>query len=226
MCRRPVVVALSGMDGAGKSTISRTIIHDLDEAGITAHGVWTRIGLRGRGLERIAKVGRRVFSAPHHAAGGDEDRGMPSGPRAARHGVSGWAWMSALTVSFLWNISLQYIRGLRADVVIFDRHLVDTMVTLDVLYEGASTLAHRTVIARLLPTPDLSYFLDVPASIARSRKPDDIFEERALRRQRDAYYAHLPTDGTVCRLDATRTVEDLTDTITAAIVERFEPRHR
>lgn len=194
------VIALSGVDGAGKSTVAGLLARDLGRLGIQSTIVWTRPGMRLKSLDRLARWVKHLFrqeAAPgigKVAAGKGEDL-------ASRRGVVGWAWALLVTLSFLWDMRKRHRRA--RGVVIFDRHLLDALVTLDFAYRGVDLRLHRSLVRRLLPKADFTAYLQVPAELAVARKQDDLFGELAVRDQLDVYSARLPQIKGIRVLDGT-----------------------
>jgi thymidylate kinase len=178
------VVALSGVDGSGKSTTARRLAADLRAAGIPVAAVWTRPGM-GLGplviMARLLKRLARNESAPAL-------REMASGPDArppSRRGAVGWVWTLAVTLAFLADVWHQHLRA--SGVVLYDRHLLDALATLEVLYRGTGLGLSCALVRRLLPRADVTLYLRVPAEVAWARKPDEAFQEYAVHAQVAVY---------------------------------------
>ena len=209
--RPRLVIAISGVDGAGKSTLSSLIVRQMEQAGVPACRVWARPGMRGRWLNSVSRVGRRLFGRNPVPKELQVARGMPLGPRASRQGIIGWTWVTLLTFRFLATTLRQHIEG--RGVLVYDRHVLDALATFDTVYEGVDTRMHRAVVRRVFPKPALSLYLDVPAEVARARKPEDIFEEVAIRRQLERYEVHSAGFESLYRLDACSPTEELAATV-------------
>lgn len=190
--RRRVVVALSGVDGAGKSTLARVLVDDLRRAGVPATVVWSRPGMRLGLLAGVAKVAKRALGERPEPGVRSVAAGDTRVPRS-RQGALGLLWATAVVASYVADSWRFHIAA--QGVVVYDRHAVDAAVTLDVLYGGLDLRAHRAAVNRLLPRPDVHVYLDVPADVAVARKPGDTIGERAVHRQLERYgdlVAHAP----------------------------------
>jgi len=215
--RPRLVVALSGVDGSGKSTMSRLVTRNLDAAGVPVSRVWARPGMAIGWLDGLARTAKRLLkqdSAPGMArvAGG-----TPAGELVSRRGVLGWTWATLVTLSFIVNVRRQQLRG--RGVVLYDRHLLDALVTLDFVYEGVDLRMHRALIRRGLPKPFLSVYLDVPTEVAVARKPEDMFGEYAVRRQLESYEARRKEIEGLLRLDGHRPADELAEVVTRWLAE-------
>src|ERR671916_3111550 len=94
MRRRPgpaPLIALSGMDGAGKSTAAGAIIDRLREAGYPVKPMWHRLGDMAA-LDRVAGPVKRV-TRPRRRVAGSVEEGV-----ARRRGPIAWTWVLVVTL--------------------------------------------------------------------------------------------------------------------------------
>lgn len=232
---RTTVVALSGLDGSGKSTQVHNLQAALDRLGHEAEVEWTKIArdALSRSLGRWAKgaIGRSPLASrldgddePHASApdagAGETDgevRAYPDGvapppPDAGkrlrhRSRLLTWAW--ALVIAL--GNGIDHRRAVRRHagrIVICDRYVLDTLVHLHFRYGDDLPLwLHRRIVRWLSPRPAAAFFLDVPAEVARARKPEQyLTSELVVIRER--YHRHAPEAGAVV-LDGTRPVEEV-----------------
>lgn len=203
--RPRLVIALSGVDGAGKSTVAGTLIESLNLMGISASRVWTRPGM---GRIPFAGLRRRVKRAFGEGGTGVGLRSTdPEARLRTRGGVLGWVWSLVVTLSYLIGVWRQHLQG--DGIVVYDRHRPDALVTLDLIYGGASLGLQRALVSRLLPEADLAILLDIPAEIAFGRKPGDMFSKEALRRQVTDYRRRASEDPDLEVLDGQASVSAL-----------------
>jgi thymidylate kinase len=179
-------VALSGVDGSGKSTLGESLTADLDAAGVPVTRVWTRPGMSLKVLDSLARFvkrasGQKASPGIRTVAQGGEVR--------SRKGVVGWLWAVAITISFLADVRGQYRRA--KAVVVFDRHLADALVTLDFAYGGVNLSLQRWLVRRWLPRADATIYLQVDADESVRRKPDEVFGRHAVERQLELYDRYL-----------------------------------
>jgi len=202
--RRRLAIGLSGVDGAGKSTLAHELSGALSRAGVPATVVWSRPGMGLGPLERLA-------------------RRAAAGERAAvrsRRGALGWTWGLVVVSAHLVDVWRQH---LAADgVVIHDRHAIDAHVTLDVLYADHGLRLQHRLIDVMLPRVACSVHVDVPPEVAVSRKPGDVIGELAVREQLDAYRRRLAPDA--LRLDGTRPVSENVERVLRSLVGAAEVR--
>ena len=203
--RPKVVLGFSGVDGSGKSTLTRAIAATLQSCGVPSSIVWSRPGMRLGPLDRVAKVLRRA------SGGGDEPgvRAVAVGRTdvASRRGLVGAVWSLLVTIAFVIDVRRQHARA--RGVVIYDRHLIDALVTLDFVYGGASLRIPRLLVTRLLPRAHHRFYVEVSEDVAVARKPDDTFGRHAVRTQLEAYAAKLAEANDVVVLDGTAPLDAL-----------------
>jgi hypothetical protein len=162
-----------------------------------------RIGLLG-GLGRLAK---RVLRQDRSAGVQRIGRGEAAAEVASRRGLVGWVWALMVTLSFVGQVRREHREG--RGVLLYDRHLLDALVTLDVVYEGVNLGVHRALIRRLVPRADLTLLLSVPSATALARKPEDMFVLAVLDRQARRYAARRTEAPALRELDGTRPAEEL-----------------
>jgi thymidylate kinase len=214
--RRRVAVAISGVDGAGKSTLVRALQEDLEAAGVPVATVWTRPGLDLKLLERVARVAKRVLGQKPSPGIRDAAQGR-AGDLRSRRGAVGWAWSLLVTTAFLRRVRRDF-RRLRG-VVLFDRHLADALATLEFAYEGVNLTVHRALVRRLLPPAALTVFLHVDVDTAVARKPGDVIGTHAVARQLEVYESVLDEVRGVVKLDSGRPPEELSFQVFKALAE-------
>ncbi|MDP8899840.1 MAG: hypothetical protein M3N33_01570 [Actinomycetota bacterium] len=185
LLRPRFVVAVSAVDGAGKSTVCRLVAASLERAGVPATVVWTRPGMRMEWLERPVRIVKRWLGQGARPAVEAIAAGQDVADVASRRGVLGWAWSFVVTSSFVVEVVCRQLCG--RGVILYDRHLPDALVTLDFVYGSVPLTAQRWLVRRALPRPTLHFYLDVPPDVAVARKPGDVFGYHAVTSQLDGY---------------------------------------
>jgi len=204
--RRGAVVALSGVDGAGKSSLRTALTDELERAGVPVSTVWVRPGMGLGRLTSLAAWVKRLLR--QEARPGLRAMVEPGLARpASRRGAVGWTWALLVTGAFLAGARRQHRAA--CGVVLYDRHLVDALATLEFAYEGVNLRLQQVLVRALLPRADVRVYLAVPAELAVARKPDDLLGAHAVRRQLSAYERWLDRLPATVRLDATASPADL-----------------
>jgi thymidylate kinase len=230
--RRGAVIALSGLDGAGKSTQAEVLCTSLTKLGYEAVVVWVPIGtspsLRRfasgakRGLARLPvgplahadreTVERRLLS--------QTEDGGPTGGRGRRLAASIWSTVITFANAASYRRSA---RGTRTGgrIVIFDRYVLDTVVDLRFSYAPEGRLLLQEALVRLLsPAPRCAFLLDASPETAHARKPD---WSLAQTRVRASLYRREYGRLGVRRLDAERPADELAAQIAREVREAVAP---
>lgn len=217
--RRGFVVALSGLDGAGKSSQATALAASLEQLGRPATVAWTRVGWDNE-LDRFAVALRRWLDAPAQLA---RIRAPHTGSATASSAPAGQSPTSRLrrrsallTEVWIVVVALFNVRAQRRVVaphvrqgktVICDRYTLDSVVGLRAQYgEHLKLRVARTLLRLLSPTPRAAFLLDVPAATAFARKGEHTIE--ALTRQTALYHEETATLRAT-RLDGERPLPEL-----------------
>jgi thymidylate kinase len=208
--RRPgpgLLVALSGMDGAGKSSAIDAIVAGLRERDIPVKVNWHRLG-ETTPLDRLAAPVKRIL----------RPRRPVSGRR--RRGPIAWAW---IVVVALVTVRSQLISsGLtrRGIAVVCDRWTTDALVDLAVRY-GRHRVAER-LLRVATPRADVALLLEIDPDTAAARKPGD--QPLEVLRRMEALYAAAARRTGPRRIDAARPQDEVVAEVLAAVESVLPPR--
>lgn len=192
--RRPprgFVVALSGMDGAGKSTAALELAATFEELGRPVVVFWTRLAGDPHLLDLVARPVRRLLGRatgtaaqapadPSEGAGeqAQSDRGgehaAPPGevaPRPGRGRLIDAVWTLLVALDGVRVARRAFRLRRRGLSVVCDRWTADALVDLRLRY-GRHRLA-EWLVKRGIPAADLALYLEVDAATAAARKPGD-----------------------------------------------------
>lgn len=189
--RRPQVrLAISGVDGSGKSTLTGSLEASLERLGIPTTMIWTRPGMRLERLDRLARWVRKVRKEDTTGLRRLAE-GASSETISSRKGLVGWVWLMLVSLAYLFDIQGQTRKA--EGVVIFDRHLLDALGTIDAIYAGVPSGVQRRIIRWFVPKADFTVWLDIAPDVAAARKPDDLIGADLVAKQASAYrkYASL-----------------------------------
>ncbi|MEA2306842.1 MAG: hypothetical protein QOH43_4122 [Solirubrobacteraceae bacterium] len=186
-------VALIGCDGAGKTTVARTLERETD---LPLHylymGVSSDSSNRQLPTTKLAHKIKRARGAAPDTAGPQAPK-PPPGPasplkRLRRSTRSTLRLTNRLAEE--WYRQLIAMRALRkGSIVVFDRHFVADYHAADMTGEHR-TLARRVhgwLLLKTYPHPDLIVFLDAPAEVLYARKGEGTIA--SLTRRREEYMA-------------------------------------
>lgn len=209
-----MLISVSGLDGAGKSTcvewirteLARarrgvTVLHQNDHVGVYAA---TR-ALRDRMLGRAGRPEEPPRLAPR-----------PTRLGRARDAIVWNATLRRLLypVDLLIFLAVRlWVERLRGRVLLMDRYFYDTLVD----FAAREGRVRRDLLLRLTPRPDLAVYLDIDPHEAYARKGE--YSVAYLARRAEAYRALFPHLPTALRLAASDR-ESVRRAVAAAMRER------
>lgn len=213
---RGAVVALSGLDGSGKSTQAAALRDALNSLGVDAEVEWTKIA-RNPSIARVAQsvkrvlrvVARRGTAAPTAVSGPGAVVDDPARALRQRSGLLTFGWTMYVSVTNAYWQRRATKRHLAAGrVVVCDRYVLDSAAHLRYRYGDQRRYPLQTAVIRLLsPKPLKAWFLDVSPEAAFARKQEQYNVEH-LARLRKLYHETLPRVG-VERIDGEQPVDEL-----------------
>lgn len=210
------VIAVSGVDGAGKSTQIELLAQRLRAAGQAPHVFWFRPGYSDE-MNALRSLARRLRPGALPRAGAAREATF------ARPGVRK-TWV----VAALGDTLLQYAAKVRAlslagRAVICDRYLADGAMDLALRFPEleAPLRPAWAAVRRLAPRPDVSLFLALPLDQAAQRlatKDEPFPDPPALRATRHARYTGLAAQGAFdVLIDAAPAPEVVAEAVWAAV---------
>lgn len=218
---RPRVVALSGIDGSGKSSQARLLGEALERLGYEAAVEWTPFG-QNAWLDRIGGPVKRLLSRsrcflaaePEHETGLERTPGTALRERSAAVNQL-WSTVVAFAnaLSQLQTIARHTRRG---RIVVYDRYALDSTVQLRFRYGTSGRFsAQRSLIGLLAPKPIAAFYLEIPPETSLDRK-DDRWTLADLEAQARLYREEYERRGAV-RLDGLRPRDELAAEIGEAV---------
>jgi len=205
--RRALLVALSGIDGSGKSSQARWLSESLTALGVDVDVVWNNL-LGNRALDLLAATPKallRLAGRRGERMARYDDAPPQAGELAPSAVRGGWSTIVTFANAVEQRITARRSFG-RGRVIVFDRSPLDLAVRMQVLYR-ANVEAQRRVVQLAAPRPDLAFLLEIPAEVSLARK-SDIWSRKQLVEQTELYSALAPRFG-VRRLDGQRPAEEI-----------------
>jgi thymidylate kinase len=175
--QRPMLVTLSGIDGAGKTAQAELLLKAFGECDLDARRVWSRGGSSRLTDAVIGLV--RPFLPKKDLDTQSETRDAKTKRKGVwlQNPLLRFGWLSLVVFDLLvsyWARVLPHL--LQGRVVVGDRYTYDALVELVTLTGRRSLLfsAAARLLMTLSPRPQLAYFLDVPVDEASARKPEEL----------------------------------------------------
>lgn len=220
------VIALSGLDGAGKSTQAHALAATLWKLGHDASVEWTRLSLDGR-LDRIAAPVKSVLALRSRSRG---QTSTDTAEASADHSARQLRGRSPL-VNSVWTSVVAAVNGTSqrrttlaqltaGRVVVRDRYVLDSVVQLHSAYgDGQDVTRQARMVERLSPVPLAAFYLQVPPEVAYRRKPEEYSASElavhAARYEQEADRLGVP------RIDADRAPAELAAELAANVWRRL-----
>jgi thymidylate kinase len=207
---RGLLIALSGMDGAGKTSAAKEIARRLADRGVPARVEWQRLGEQRDVLARLARPFKHLLrprsTVADPLASGRPERVVAGAPREhQRRGPVAWAWTLVVAAVVVRHYRRTARNAQAGTVVVCDRWACDSLVDLEVRYGRHRAAAW--LLRSMVPHPDLAILLEIDAATSLRRKPGDQAEPILARMER-LYDAAADSLG-LTRLDARRPPEQV-----------------
>ena len=144
---KPVHIALSGPDGAGKTTIAKKLSYVLSSVQINPEVFWWRVGSAGM-VEKISRTIRK----------GEEKRKIKKS--MGNPSITSYVWALLGVVerwarTFLHWIPIRY----RPTLVIYDRYAIDDYFDIMRKLQGKGGKIIATILLKALPNPHRTYLI-------------------------------------------------------------------
>lgn len=228
----PMLIVVSGMDGAGKTTQVELLGQAFDACAIRSCSVWSRGG-SSPFTDACLRVARRFWGQSGSSRTLDESHGVSQDAFDARRAmlrnpIARWGWSAVVVVDLL----VRYWRQvawplLRGNVVIADRYVADAEAELTAylcLEKGRRSWAGR-LLSALSPRPAMTFILDLPAEVAEERMCPGSESLAYLRSLREIHLRQAERTEAIV-LSATRSLEDVSDDLVYRALTGYFDRYR
>ena len=203
------LICFTGMDGTGKTTLSKELVKSLKERGIKCKYVYARL------IPIISKlfmlIGRLVFLRGRNGFENYDDYTNTKRLAIEHNSILSRIYQRILLFDYLLQVYFKVKIPLSfGKNIVCDRYVYDTVITdlsVDMNYSKDKTIHLLKNILRFLPKPDITFLIDVPEEIAYQRK-DDTPSIDYLRERRDAYL-NVGNKHKMVILDGTKKLEEL-----------------
>lgn len=220
-------VALVGGDGAGKTTVARSLEQS---APFPVKYLYMGFSAQSSNLvlptsRLVLFLKRRAYRSKVRASGGTPPERIPARHLEYSQTKRGRIWVTARFLNRLAEAWYRQVVSLahqmRGYVVVYDRHflfdaapwVVDSQVQRQPRLDGL----YYWILSHWLPKPHLTIFLDAPAELLHERKGDAPPEY--LNRRREAFLEQGKKLDNFVRVDATQPLAKVIDDVTNHVVE-------
>lgn len=212
------LVCLTGLDGAGKSTVTNNVAETLRDRGYDAVQVY------GRYLPRLSylgiAIGRRTVFADSDIEEDYEDH-QAEKESVFSNRLLATAYEGVIMADYVPQFVWRVLRALYThDIVICDRYVYDTLLTDlagDVLEEPADAIERYRLYERLFPKPDHEFYVRIPPEVSMERK-DDVPSIEYLE-DRKEFYDEFAAAYDLTVLDGTDAIQQLTWQVVDEIID-------
>lgn len=185
-----ILICFMGIDGSGKTTLARELIADLKKRGISAEYRWGKFEssiLRLLIFLKNKLVIRESNFNENYKKSLKLKNKLFSNKLVSK--LYEWFVLIDYTIQIIFKVTLPLKLGKN---VVCDRYVFDTIVdlALDLRYSDEKIRRRLNQLFRLLPRPDVLFFVDVPEEIAFRRK-DDIPSLEFLKSKKEMYFKIL-----------------------------------
>jgi dTMP kinase len=210
------IVCITGVDGAGKTTLAHELVSSLRTEGKNS------IYLYGRIYPLISRLfmalGRAVWLHDQDQWRNYEGYSIKKN-KTMRNRLLKWMYTTAILVDFypqIWlKLILNYSNGC---IIVLDRYIYDTVISdlsAHLNYSIWDTEKAIRLGLRILPTPDVTFLVDLPAKIAYGRKNDVSHIDYLKERQR--WYQQIVSRPEVQKINGAYPIEEIVEQMMACI---------
>ena len=214
------LICFTGIDGSGKTTLSKILVEALNKNGVKCRYVYGR--LEPFLLKPFISIGRRIFLKGKDMFENYTEYSNTKREEMKRNSFLSWAYWNILLFDYLlqllFKIRLPYMLGKN---IVCDRYVYDTVITdlsVDMSYSKSEI---RNMIKRffyIAPKPDLSFLIDLSEEIAFQRK-DDTPSIEYLKERRKIYLEVGKEEGMMI-LDGSKNLNEIQQRV-AEVVQRL-----
>ena len=182
------LICFTGIDGAGKTTLSKELVETLNEKGVKCKYVYARLN------PFISKpfmlVGGPIFLRGKDAFENYSEYSDTKKKALIKHSLLSRVYQQILlfdyVIQIFFKVKLPFMFG---ENIVCDRYIYDTVITdlsVDMIYSKDRVISLLDNLLRFFPEPDVTFLIDVPEEIAYKRK-DDTPSIRYLKERRTMY---------------------------------------
>lgn len=210
--RKRFFICFVGIDGSGKSTLSKQLVHSLKENGIETNYVWNRYIPILMKLPMI--IANKVVFKKNEIY---ENYSVYSSKKKALFSNNFLSIIYENMLMFDYVIQMIYkvkVPLLLGKSIVCDRFIFDTIISdlaVDLNYSETKTISFLNKYLKISPKPDIIFLIDAPEEIAFMRKNDTPSIEYLKERRKICLLLEKPFN--MVYIDGTRNIGELNNKI-------------
>ena len=219
MKTKGLLICFTGMDGTGKTTLSKELVELLNRKGVKCKYVYGRLNIRM--LKPFVLIGDWIFLRGKNAFKDYSQYSNTKRRAIKKHSFLARVYQQILLFDYIlqvfFKVKLPLMRGKN---IICDRYLYDTVITdlsVDMNYSKDRVTNLLNKLLHLFPEPGITFLIDVPEQIAYQRKNDTPSIDY-LRERRGVYLDVGKKYGMII-LDGSKSLEELKGLIQKRVFE-------
>ncbi|MGB7533087.1 MAG: hypothetical protein WA977_08970 [Halobacteriota archaeon] len=215
--KKGMLICFIGIDGAGKSTLAKTLIENMRKHGIKTEYIWCKF--ESSLLKLLIFIKNKLFVQE------DDWKKNYEISREIKKNLFKKRFAYTLYGCFiLFDYRFQIIRKIiiplkRGRNLVCDRYIYDTVVDLavDLGYSDEKVKNRISQLLDFAPKPDLVFLVDLPEDVAFSRKEDVPSVEFLCEKRR--IYKKIGEEFEMIDLDGTESLQELNEEIEKEVIK-------
>ena len=203
------LICFTGVDGTGKTTLSKELVRSLNERGIRCEYVYAR--LTPIISRPFMLIGRSIFLRGRSEFGNYPEYTNTKRVAMEKNSTLSRFYQQILLFDYLLQVFFKVKVPRRfGKNIVCDRFIYDTVITdlsVDMDYSIDTTMRLLDSMSRFFPEPDITFLIDVSEEIAYQRK-DDTPSIEYLRERRNIYLT-IGKEYEMVILDGTKKLDEL-----------------
>lgn len=224
MLNKGFFICLTGIDGSGKTTLSRALVKDLNSKGIPCEYVYAR--LNPFFSKPFIIIGEILFLHNKNRSNDYSDYSYSKRSAINNHSTLAAIYKYILLSDYFIQICYKIIIPLLTNEnIVCDRYVYDTVITdlsVDMNYSEKETINLLNKLLKIFPRPNLTILIDLPEEIAYSRK-NDVPSIQYLQERRNTYLT-IGKEENMVILDGSEKFIELKDSLRSEISKVLKTR--